>query len=307
MPGLPRRTHLLASVCATLLTGVLATSAVGAPAAPHGGDAGDTAHPTTPRVTTPPLRYVALGDSFTAAPGVPFASGICARSTQNYPSVLSLALPGTEVVDVSCSAADTRHMLRPQRPFGERVAPQLDALDARTDLVTLGIGGNDFGVFATTIFQCRELARSDRRGAPCQQAMRLPGGGDRLFRKLARTSTRIEKVVAEIQRRSPQAQVLLIGYPELTPPRGTCGKLPLARGDYPYTRRVGKRLNAAVRTAARRRGVEYVDVARASRGHDICSDDPWVNGKDDTDQAIFFHPFANHQAAVAELVLRRLG
>ena len=33
-----------------------------------------------------------------------------------------------------------------------------------------------------------------------------------------------------------------------------------------------------MRGAAKRTGAEFVDLFAASDGHDICSDDPWVNG-----------------------------
>ncbi|WP_185995028.1 SGNH/GDSL hydrolase family protein [Nocardioides campestrisoli] len=254
-----------------------------------------------------PVRYVALGDSYTAAPGVPEpAGGVCARSTSNYPSVLARSLPGTEVVDVSCTGADTRNLRGPQRVFAISVPPQLDALDARTDLVTLGMGGNDFGVFATLVTTCPTLAPTDPRGAPCRAAMRTPGGGDRLLSKIERTGTRVLRGIRAIERRSPQARVVVVGYPQLAPRTGTCADLPLARGDYGYTRLVTRRLNTELREAARRSGAAYVDVARASRGHDVCAQDPWVNGKRLTNQAIPYHPFAPEQAAVARLVLRAL-
>ena len=37
-------------------------------------------------------------------------------------------------------------------------------------------------------------------------------------------------------------------------------------------------LDAALQRAARRTGTTFVDMYAASRGHDICSRDPWVNG-----------------------------
>ena len=63
-------------------------------------------------------RYVALGDSYSAAPLVPtlqFAGG-CFRSTNNYASVVSRVLPGETFVDRTCSGADTADMTSPQLP-----------------------------------------------------------------------------------------------------------------------------------------------------------------------------------------------
>ncbi len=54
-------------------------------------------------------RYVALGDSFTAAPFVPLtqlADG-CLRSTNNYPHLVAGALRIPELEDRSCTGAQT--------------------------------------------------------------------------------------------------------------------------------------------------------------------------------------------------------
>lgn len=255
------------------------------------------------------MRYVAMGDSFTAAPLVPEsvpADG-CYRSTGNYPSLVARALPGTELVDVSCSAADTTHLRVPQTTAtGRTVPPQLDALTPDTDLVTIGIGGNDFGVFGTLVERCPALAPRDPRGAPCRASLRT-GRGDSLLARIDRTSERLVVALREIAERSPQARVLVVGYPQIGPRSGACPQLPVARGDYRYTHQVGRSLDRALRRAAASTEAELVDVWRASRGHDICSDEPWVNGKDtDLTRALSYHPFAEGQAAVAELVLETL-
>jgi len=61
--------------------------------------------------------YVALGDSYTAAPLVPNQVGRpvgCARSDQNYPSLVAAAMGPSAFRDVSCSSATTEHMTAPQ-------------------------------------------------------------------------------------------------------------------------------------------------------------------------------------------------
>jgi hypothetical protein len=53
--------------------------------------------------------------------------------------------------------------------------------------------------------------------------------------------------------------------------------------------------------------VTYVDMYAASRGHDICSADPWVNGRvTDRQRALAYHPFAAGMRADAERVLAAL-
>lgn len=64
------------------------------------------------------------------------------------------------------------------------------------------------------------------------------------------------------------------------------------------------RLVEAVSDAATEADVEYVDVWTPSEGHDICSDDPWVNDVTDGPEGAYnLHPFPAHQAAVADLIL----
>ena len=62
-----------------------------------------------------------------------------------------------------------------------------------------------------------------------------------------------------------------------------------------------------LRKAALATGSTYVDVWTASSGHDICSDDPWINGSVNNERAAArYHPFAKEQAAVADLVTAAL-
>jgi hypothetical protein len=66
---------------------------------------------------TSPLRYAALGDSYSAASGVltpdPAAPPSCLRSTSNYPHVIAAAT-GARLTDVTCGAADTEDFFTAQ-------------------------------------------------------------------------------------------------------------------------------------------------------------------------------------------------
>ena len=226
----------------------------------------------------------------------------CFRSAVNYPALVAEGLPGATLTDVSCGGADTRDLTREQQTFAGPVPPQLDAVSPTTDLVTVGLGGNDFSVFVTLVSYCSRIRSSDPTGAPCSRAL-----SDRLLPVLDQTGDRLEAVLRKIGRRAPDAEVLVVGYPELVNGRDTCPDLfPIATGDYRFARLVGERLNQVLRVAARATGSGYVDVARASRGHDICSADPWVNGGASTVGAQVYHPFAAEQRAVADLVIDRV-
>ena len=66
-------------------------------------------------------------------------------------------------------------------------------------------------------------------------------------------------------------------------------------------------LTEMLRKAAKASQSQYVDVWAASKGHDICSADPWINGSVDNEkQAARYHPFAKEQAAVADLVVQAI-
>jgi lysophospholipase L1-like esterase len=250
-------------------------------------------------------RYAALGDSFTAAPLVPdtaLAEG-CLRSDGNYPSLVADRLDVDTFVDVSCGGAETRHLVEPQWTVEDAsVPPQLRAVTPNTDLVTLGIGGNDFGLFSTLVSTCSRLGRQDPTGSPC--ADHLAEQGTDLVEVAGRISSRVETSVRRVRRRSPEATVMVIGYPRLTPASGRCRALPFAPGDYRHGTRVSEALNESLRRAAESAGAIFVDMYARSEGHDICSDAPWVNGaRTVKGEALAFHPFAAGQEAVADAVV----
>lgn len=303
--------HRLVALLAAAL--VLVTGCTGNPAGPSNGPeatGGPAASSAAPAPATSYVRYVALGDSFTAAPYVPHTdlAGGCLRSDGNYPSLVARRLDVDTFVDVSCSGADTTDLVRRQNTFRDAtVPPQLDAVTADTDLVTLGIGGNDLDLFRTLLQTCGRLSTSTPGAAPCTDY--LQSRGTRLTEQVDRIGRRVAGAIRRIHRRAPEATVLLVGYPRLAPESGTCPRLlPLAPGDYPLAERVARSLSRVMAGAAARTGAKFVDMYDASRGHDICSDEPWVNGRfTDQSAALAFHPFAVEMEAVADRLLRRLG
>jgi lysophospholipase L1-like esterase len=286
---------------------VLAGCDDGPPAATVGNPEARTSEATS---TTPFPTYVALGDSYTAAPGVPQTeqeSG-CLRSNGNYANLVAAGLKST-FVDVSCSGATTLSLVGAQRTGSHVYPPQFEALTADTSLVTLGIGGNDLKLFQTMVATCAQLSYSDPEGAPCRDYMKAAGKEkDLLLEKIDRIRGRVAAAVKGVHDRAPQATVVLVGYPQPVPARGTCRILPLAEGDYAYVRSIVVRLDDALRAAAKKRKATYIDMVTASKGHDICAGpDAWVNGLNtDLMRALAFHPFAEEQQAVADLILARL-
>ena len=227
----------------------------------------------------------------------------CFRSSHNYPALVAADLD-TKVEDHSCGGATTADLSRSQHPD---VPPQLDALGADTRLVTFGMGGNDGQVFNQLVNRCPSLRSQDTRGAPCAAYMKR-NGPDLLLSTLRNTGRRLTKALREVKKRAPDAQVLVVGYPQLVSTANRCQDLPLARGDYAYGEKVNRALADALERAAQATGSTYVDVWKASQGHDICSEDPWINGStNDQQRAARYHPFAVEQEAVAKLVVAAVG
>lgn len=266
---------------------------------PNGGP--PLAGPLTGPLTGPVGRYVALGDSFTAGPLIPYVDAdraACLRSSANYPAVLGRWLRADRVVDVSCSGADTEDLR----------AAQVRSVTASTDLVTVGIGGNDFSIFSTLARRCAELAGSDPTGAPCRVALRRANGTQPLLVQAARVELRLVGALRTVAERAPDAVVALVGYPRILPASGTCASVPLAAGDYAFADRVERRLNSALRAAAAETGATYVDTYGPSRGHDACATGAaWVNGQDTrVVRALGFHPYASGMRATAAAAYRSL-
>lgn len=255
-------------------------------------------------------EYVALGDSYTAGPnigGQAAMSGrkVCGQSDQNYPHLLAQRL-GLKLTDVSCGGAQTSSMTGHQQREGVDVPPQLDALGTSTRLVTLSVGGNDGYVFGNLTGRCLSEGMQDPEGAPCTHRIGDVAAVLQSYRTAL--SGRLLAVVKEIQVRAPNAEVLVVGYPQLVPEHGTCRTLlPLAVGDYPLLRKVIDTIDEAMRSTAEKADVTYVDVASAVAGHDICSSDPWIAGIRPGPQAAPFHPLAEEQQAVATQVEEALA
>src|SRR5437016_1880363 len=160
------RRKALLGICSMLVTvvGVLAealpSTAVTAP--------GSHASAAAPTAVASPNAYIALGDSYAAAPGIPTdVHSACQRSDHNYPSLLADALPFTSFRDATCSGATTDDMTGTQQtnPY-TLVPPQFDALRPDDRPVSVTIGGNDIGLSNVAV-TCAVPSLLNPSGAPC--------------------------------------------------------------------------------------------------------------------------------------------
>jgi len=260
-----------------------------------------------------PGPYVSLGDSFTAGPFVltPVGRPVgCGRSDHNYPSIVRGATGVQQFRDVSCSSATTRHMTTPQSVNLGTNNPQFDALDAGLRLVTIGIGGNDVTLVDAAL-KCLQLGLPAPTGTACRSYFRTASGGDALVDQIAATAPKIAATLQGIHERSPQARVLIVGYPAVAPRngRGCYPLVPLSDDDITYLDEMLRRTNMMIAEQAAANDAEFVDTYDESVGHDVCTPPGtrWFEGLVPTAPAFPVHPNALGEASMARSVLRVLG
>ena len=259
--------------------------------------------------TSSPLRYVALGDSYSAASGVLppdlTAPPQCLRSTRNYPHVIAQKL-GAQLTDVTCGAAETGHFFSSQY---SGVPPQLNAVNKYKQLITMTIGGNDSGVFINAILNCGSAGLSTLgRGSPCKDRY----GSS--FADTIRNTTypSLVRALRAVRAKAPRAKVAILGYPWILPATVGCfPRMPVATGDVPYLRGIQWTLNDAVRRAAVATGSTYVNLNTVSNGHDACKPIGvrWVEPVLQGTNPVIVHPNALGEAKMAAQAIKvlRLG
>jgi lysophospholipase L1-like esterase len=253
-------------------------------------------------------RYVALGSSFAAGPGIgPRAAGAprwSGRSARNYAHLVAERFD-FELTDVTFSGATTAHLLADHQ---HAAPPQITTLDGSESLVTVTIGGNDVGY--VPLLMAAALPRGARR---------LPLLGGRISelldrdvrdRALAEVSYSLGAVGREARRRAPHARIFFVDYLTLLPPEGIAAQ-PLSEADADLGRRVASTLEKLTADAAAQTGCEIIRAGAASRDHHAWSAEPWT-----TTPAKYvvplpgrpapLHPNAAGMRAVAELIAAQL-
>ncbi|MER5596120.1 SGNH/GDSL hydrolase family protein [Streptomyces sp. NPDC002265] len=273
-----------------------------------------------------PVQWAVLGDSYTAGvfvgdPSPPLDDAGrdgCDRTTGSYPNLVERGLAadppaGREVqrTDVSCGnatilevASDRQTPVSPVQPPEDGwpgLAPQADRaeLDARTDLVTIGVGGNSlpFGKLFTSCLLAG-IGRPDG-ATPCRDAYEADGpvlDPESIHDKYDRVSREYATMLRDVHRKAPNAKVITVGYPTIVPedPSGCdrngptelavhlkgVGLLSVAQGDVAWLHEVTTHLNAVIRAVTELNGDVYVDTATSSEGHDVCRPQAtkWVEG-----------------------------
>jgi lysophospholipase L1-like esterase len=252
--------------------------------------------------------YVALGDSYTAGPLVPTATGnpiLCGRSTNDYPADVARAITPSSFVNASCSGATTVNMTQSQSLEGgiQTAPPQFNALSSNDAIVTVGIGGNDAGLISVAE-ECTALDILWPFGDRCKSHYQS-GGTDTEVAAVNATGPKVAQVIQGIRARAPQAKVLVVGYPDGLPQNGSnCyPDVPFSSADVTWFNSIEIDLNGVLKQAAQANGATYVDTFSSSIGHDACQgSNAWVNGLLPTSAAYPLHPNQTGEANMARQV-----
>lgn len=299
------RTRIRWTAAAVVLAASVTSACVDAPspprltALPPGTSPSQDAGPSQdgPPTAVGP-RYVAMGDSAAAAPLVPDQAAPvgCLKSTNDYPSVLARRIRAASFSDVTCSGARTVDLVsRAQSTRTGRVPPQLDAVAADTELVTITIGGNDVDLPAYAM----TCMRTTLEEPPCSTDF-VVDGVDGISRAIETNAGRWAALVAAVRAKAPDARVILVGYGTYVRPEGCFPTQPINPVDAAYFHAKVDELDDRLEQVAAEQDVEFFDTRTLSVGHDICAapQDRYVEGYVPIQPAAPLHPNGTGAAAV---------
>lgn len=267
-------------------------------------------------VGMPELRYVALGDSYSASEGVPpfldppnwrlsrdgivfdpapSESYACHRAENGWVRKLSgipnltamdldfQACTGARIVDLTGNRQE--HTVEYAADTTKADIPskvyndvQLESLNAgNVGAITLTIGGNDLG-FGPVIERCLLNWTGDCMGKE------LPGTDFTLREwanvKLALISLNYVGLYSEIRTRAPGASVTVGTYPRLVSPEGYVKfhLAPIGEGEARFLNSRVDLLAEIIKLRAGESGFDVADVRREFDGHAVGDSDSWIVG-----------------------------
>lgn len=223
----------------------------------------------------PPVhtQYSALGDSYAAGNGTETRDldYFCYRSSKAYGPLIDKDNRRMSLNFEACAGATSEDV----------VNNQLGSLNSDTDYVTVSMGGNDIG-FVELILNCN--AYWDE--AQCLAKVDEVNG--RIDNELP---AKLDAAYAQIQAAAPNAKVIQVGYPRAFGESTSCWA---ARGvsatEAAALNGVTDHLDRVLGGRAAIAGVTYLSVIEQFTGHDICAQEPYLQGKSGTYIEDWFHP-----------------
>jgi hypothetical protein len=269
----------------------------------------DAYFPAVPETTQPPVPltitdYVALGDSFQSGEGALVylqgtarAENRCHRSSSAYPwELLNRGDVFSGLQFWACSGAVASDLsqttVESSPPYDDPIWPTSDSgavlgtvpesylgrLSDDTQLVTIGIGGNDLG-FVPTLQAC--IAINNLGHTPCWPFL-APGLADTLSQKVEEGLW--TDVFDAVRAGASNARVVVLGYPRFfvndRNPSLCDFTTGVSKADQLWLNSTIRQVNSAIAAAAYSRGFQYVDIYDLPAGHELCSDsdDKFLNG-----------------------------
>lgn len=235
-------------------------------------------------------QYVALGDSVAAGLGLNSDADMCGRSAQAYPNTVAVKT-GLPLASYACSGATSGDFVTKQRVDGPNVPAQLDGAYAGgvPALITITAGANDLQ-WQNYIYKCYY---SDCGTRVDDQV---------LIGLIASVKAKLAYALSSINARSngQPPQVILTGY--YNPLSTNCANQQISSMEIAWLNKQFDELNAGIASVAN--SYAFASFAPVDfAGHDVCADDPWVQG---LDAAAPLHPTAQGQQVIAQSVLNTI-
>lgn len=228
--------------------------------------------------------YVALGDSYASGTGTRsyIADGTsCQRSTYAYPRLLA-AQKGLSLTFKACSGATVPTVTN----------SQLSALTSTTRFVTISVGGNDAG-FADVFTECATPFWAGDCDAAVNGAQAFINGT---------LPGRLSSLYASIRSRSPQAKVVVVGYPRVFNGEDCNAATWFSPAEETRLNATADLLNAKLASAAAARGFSFANPTSRFVGHAVCDTPEWLNGLSSPISESYHPNRAGHASGYAPLV-----
>lgn len=266
-----------------------------------GLSAGMTA--STASAATDPVEYIALGDSFASGYGLGNYGGWdavgCVRSFDDYPHRIASA-NGWNLNDRSCAGAVVANVTdTPQSTSSGTVPAQVNALSAKTDIITISIGGNDIG-FSTVLGTCFAASANGPllANSSAKNCVSSSPAVAQLPQVLAnQTGPALDRMLSTVKKKAPNAKIYLLGYLSLFPSAGVqstgcfvppidslgapiANSYPFTASDTAFFHDMQVSLDRAQKQAADRNGVTFISMLQSSDAKSPCGDtgNSLVNG-----------------------------
>ncbi|HEU5186946.1 MAG TPA: SGNH/GDSL hydrolase family protein, partial [Candidatus Saccharimonadales bacterium] len=162
---------------------------------------------------------------------------------------------------------------------------QLDAVAADTEVVVVSAGGND-----TRLFEAIHSCSTTVDAQACEAALTEVDNNIRApwFRD------RIRDAYVAIRAKTPNAQVIVVGYPHILGTVGEphCGWLAhdITPLEVSLVDSIGVGINSVLQQEAAQANFTYVSTVEAFRGHKVCDEQPFAYSVVSANPGHSYHP-----------------